>query len=194
MNDNKVLIYEFWFESIVPKTRKALKNSDANALIDAVVNRADRDTMKGGRFNKAYADNHKSYRKELSKLIIDNKNNLSSSLIYDMKSIVIKGVTLGLVQKIVNMSLKYLYAIDAFGFSSGLEINVDIKNCDCPLDSRILERLSYDYGGKKYTPWTQITDVEEYKDIQKDIEDTVKKLGAESKMYYDFKYWGLPVP
>lgn len=127
-------------------------------------------------------------------MIIDNKNNLSSSLIYDMKSIVFKGVTLGLVQKIVNMSLKYLYAIDVFGFSCELGIKVDIKNCDCPLDSRILDRLSYDHGGKKYTPWAKITSVEEYKDIQKDIEDMVKKTGVESKMYYDFKYWGLPLP
>ncbi len=92
------------------------------------------------------------------------------------------------------MSLKYLYAIDVSGLSSEFGIKVDAKNCDCPLDSRILERLSYDYGGKKYTPWTKITDIDDYNNIQKDIEDMVKNLGKESKLYYDFKYWGLPIP
>ena len=67
-----------------------------------------------------------------------------------------------------------------------MEIAVDIKRCDCPLDSTVLKHLK-SKTGKEYVLWTKIKSVEEYEEIQKDIKDYVE----ESNLEFDFKYWGL---
>ena len=84
------------------------------------------------------------------------------------------------------MSLKYFVAVDLYGYSRNLGIVVNAEECDCPLDSRIIDRLE-SKSKKHYTPWTQIDSITYYESVQADI----KKYVENSKLEFDFKYWGL---
>lgn len=184
MNEND--IREFWIESVLPGFRNAIKSKRSEELISVVVNRADRDAMSGGRFNDVYPDYHGDYKESLKELISLNKDHLSSkTLISMMCRDLHEGVTVGLIQKLVNMSMKYLYAVDIYGYASCFGIKIYVEECDCPLDSIILGKLSAKTG-KSYTPWTKIASVEEYEDVQNDIRQYVKA----SNLEFDFKYWG----
>lgn len=99
--------------------------------------------------------------KEKGKEIITNK---------DKNGKVCIASTFGLAQKLVNMTFKYFlvyyeYIKDAYEF--------DFSNCDCPLDTNILNKLN-EFSDIK---WSQLTE-EQYKEIQ----ETIKlKLESENK-------------
>ena len=185
MNDK--LIYEFWIESVLPGFRNSIKHNSAEELISVAVNRADRDAMSGGRFNEAYSEHHDEYKDSLRELISINKDDLSSDYLINMMCKGLhEGVTVGLIQKLVNMSLKYLFSVDIYDYSRNFEIVVPFEKCDCPLDSIVLERLS-SLTCKKYTPWTKIDSIEYYNSVQEDIRKNVEV----SNLEFDFKYWGV---
>lgn len=187
------LVNEFWLESIFPGIRKAMKDNNSEAIINTIIVKADLDTMTGGRFNAVYSKHHTEYRKLLAEYLFKNDKLSSSHLIKCMLKSVHEGVTVGLVQKLVNMTLKYLYSIEIFGYGDKLDLKVELENIDCPLDSTILNLLSCDYNGKHYTPWTKLESQYEYDDIQEDILKKALNLGLKSKLCYDLKYWGLPI-
>ena len=106
---DKNLIHEFWIESVLSGFRNALNHNDEDALLNAIIERADIDTMSGGRFNAVYSEHHNEYKELLKELINLKKGSLSSgALINIMFQKVHAGVTVGLIQKLVNMSLKYI--------------------------------------------------------------------------------------
>ena len=99
---NEILVREFWLESVLPGIRDAIKHRDIDDFIKVIVNRADRDTMTGGRFNTAYSDNHDEYKDSLQELISQRKSELSSKLLIEtMCRQAHEGVTVGLIQKLV---------------------------------------------------------------------------------------------
>lgn len=190
---NNEVVLEFLLESTIPGIRKALQQDNPDVILTAVINKADLDTMTGGRFNSDYSVHHGDYRKALLDLIQRNKDNISSAVLIDaMESKVHGSVTVDLIQKFVNMTLKYIYTISKLGYQDRIGIAIDVSSIDCPLDSSILKRLSHINVKRKYTAWTKIKSLKEYADIQEDI----RKLGLDigvNKLYYDFKYWGLPI-
>ena len=187
---NIEVVIEFLLESTIPGIRKALQQDNPDVILTAVVKKADLDTMTGGRFNGDYSAHHEDYRKVLLGLIHKNKDNISSTVLIDaMKSKVHGGVTVGLIQKLVNMTLKYIYIISKLGYQDRIGIVIDVSSIDFPLDSSILKRLSHDNIGKKYTAWTKIKSLKEYTDIQEDIRKQGLDTGI-NKLYYDFEYWG----
>lgn len=193
ININK-FVSEFLLESAIPKIRGAIDKNDSDAIVKAVILKADRDTMSGGRFNTEYSNNHENYRDMLFEIIALNRVNLSSSvLISGMMDRVHKDVKIGLVQKLVNMTLKYFYVIDSFGYGDKLDLKIKLEYIDCPLDSTILDRLSNDCNGKNYTRWTQLNSMDEYDSIQNDILNKSVYLGLKYRLCYDLKYWGLPI-
>lgn len=179
------LVDEFLLESVIPGIRKSIRSGDEKKIISTVMNRAHRDTMTGARFySSEYCDNSKSYREAVSALILENKNCLASRAL--IGTVVRREINVGIIQKLVNMAVKYVYVLNACGFLD--DYKIDLANCDCPLDSRILEKLSKDTH-MSYTPWTKIKEFEEYCQIQDDIQDAI---GADrSRLEYDFKFWGL---
>ena len=83
--------------------------------------------------------------------------------------------TFGAIQKLVNMTLKYLLILQSFGCLPEL---VKEENCDCPLDSGILKSL------QEEAKWTAVTK-EEYTRIQGEIDERVSGL----RLSYDFANW-----
>ena len=189
------LVNEFLLECVIPGFRESL--NDAHKLIGLVVATAHRDTMIGARYrntpeSERYCDNSKYYRDTLIRLIEDSTNNISgrkilSSLYGNYNK---HNVNIGLIQKLVNMSVKYLFVIETCGLFNNKPfiIHVDIRDCDCPLDSKILKRLKFDTG-KSYTAWTKMSEVMEYKEIQ----DGIEGRGYNCKLQYDLEFWGLAI-
>lgn len=174
--DNKI-VYKFCLESLLPGILNA--REDKEKMVDIVLRRANRDTMAGARFwDKEYSNNQDFYIKKL-KEIIKGGQQLSSIEIIKKLDQAKKGAIVGSIQKLVNMTLKYLYVIQVYEFDFG----IDPSGCDCPLDSIILDDL--DKKTKKHhTKWTQIKTLEDYKSIQKDIAGFPESAG--SNLFYDF--------
>ena len=93
----------------------------------------------------------------------------------------------GLCQKLVNMTFKYLYV-----FSDYINLDINFGDCDCPLDSIILQ----DKLGKNIK-WSKLTK-EEYisiqdqigKELQKDNRyKNDKELKNIGNLAYDFLNW-----
>lgn len=78
-------------------------------------------------------------------------------------------VEVGAVQKLVNMTLKYILIFNELG---NMNYPIDEKECHCPLDSIILGKLEI-----HHTPWTRMDKIE-YLEVQKEI-----KKGSISKIF-----------
>ena len=173
---DKKIVFKFCLESVLPGILNAWE--DKEKMVNIVLRRANRDTMAGARFKyDGYADNKDFYIGELKKTILDGKK-LSSIEIISQLFGEKKGANVGSIQKLVNMTLKYLYVLQVYGCDFG----IDPALCDCPLDSIILDDL--DKKTKPHTKWTQIKDLEDYESIQKDIAGFREAAG--SKLFYDF--------
>ena len=111
-------------------------------------------------------------------------------------------VEFGAIQKLVNLSLKYLLVLKEY---ESLEIKIDEKNCDCPLDSHIFAELKKEAKARKDIckeseiklinslikeefKWTrkEFTDIQ-YTEIQKFISTLPEATGG--NIYFDFKRW-----
>ena len=174
--DNKI-VYEFCLESLLPGILNAWE--DKEKMVNIVLRRANRDTMAGARFwDKEYSNNQDFYIKKL-KEIIKGGQQLSSIEIIKELDRAKKGANIGSIQKLVNMTLKYLYVLQVYGYDFG----IDPSGCDCPLDSIILDDLDKKTD-RHHTKWTQIEDLTDYESIQKDIAERPEAKG--SNLFYDF--------
>lgn len=149
------------------------------------------DTMTGARFhgNTYLANSKKEEPKiqiQLYCIIKNAEENLCSEYLLDKlgETSLIDPSEYGFAQKIVNMTLKYLIMLNAFGKTS---FEIDEKQCDCPLDSQILERL-HSINEKTYKKWTQL-EKEDYTNIQRDIKKCLGEESSKGNMYFDYKYY-----
>ena len=105
------------------------------------------------------------------------------------------GFTIGKMQKIINMFFKYLYL-----FKEDLELDKDyFKECDCPVDNKILNNSDFKDVGKKdpnvlkeklsKIKWSKLTDIELYKQIQEVLRQLVTEQKLESLLDFDFENW-----
>lgn len=97
-----------------------------------------------------------------------------------------KVTSFGLAQKLINMTFKYFYVYEEY--LKGYDI--DFSNCDCPLDSNILEKI-----GRSELKWTQMNKTD-YSKCQDYIREMIKedpKVNKEmsklKNLAYDFIYW-----
>lgn len=102
---------------------------------------------------------------------------LSSSKLVSLLRKTFTDVPMGQIQKLVNMTLKYLLILSRFHLIS---LVIDESKCDCPLDSVILERL------KEKTKWTRLEDEEEYNRLQ---EKAKRNSSDKVALEYDFINW-----
>lgn len=127
-------------------------------------------------FNQNIVDNLKQQRFEpidyIKSIKADNSINQSKM-----------EFTFGQAQKVVNMFFKYLYT---FKDEPILKLTEqDFDNCDCPIDSIILDKV---YKTEKYkgTVWSKI-DGGQYNEIQKDIQNIVNN-STKYKNKLDFEF------
>ena len=179
------------FSAIPCRRNKSGKIIEPQDRLKDAIHRAHRDVL-SGRF---YFEQYLSY-KEKGKDGLNEIEIKLDSIIRDLKK---KGIALnsnslietlqkeydtvefGAIQKLVNMTLKYVVILNSF---EKAEIPVDEHGCDCPLDSVILTELEKRLG-KKHTKWTRMNH-DEYKEVQKEIKQIMEN---EPILYFDFKYW-----
>lgn len=144
--------------------------------------KAHRDTLTGARFHcpqylEKNAEN--AIVKKLYWLITDDKiDNNSRNLLTKLEEEFT--VEYGALQKLVNMTLKYLIVFNSVG-GQRKRYEIDESQCDCPIDSQILEKLNV-----SDIPWTTMTK-DEYNKVQELVKSTLN--GEQGNIYYDFLKW-----
>ena len=194
MMDQKFVI-EFLLECVFPGIRKQIQDKNRDKMIQSVVDKAHRDTMIGARFKsnkstKSYCDQTEYYKNRVVDLVKHDSEEISGRKI--IRRIIETNdyeADIGVVQKLVNMTIKYLYVIEMCGYAGKdcFSYTIDISDCDCPLDRNILGCLLRD-NGRSHTAWTKLRDCDgEYYSIQDEIEIITHGLNLK----YDFINWGL---
>ena len=157
-----------------------LKTEDK--LIWEAIYRAHRDVLTG-RGNVTEYSSKKESPDSLNQICLALYNcvkcgeELSSSKLVSLLRKTFTDVPMGQIQKLVNMTLKYLLILSRFHLIS---LVIDESKCDCPLDSVILERL------KEKTKWTRLEDEEEYNRLQ---EKAKRNSSDKVALEYDFINW-----
>lgn len=91
--------------------------------------------------------------------------------------------TYGAIQKLVNMTMKYLFILHTYGLYGDLDI--DEKVLDCPLDSTVLQAIPKDEGFASVR-WTSLNSPKLYEDIQ----DAIGKYSPDGcRLWFDFENW-----
>lgn len=183
----KEVMYQFLVKTAIPVIKWG-KETETDRIRDAIW-RAHRDTLTG-RFQLekyrelTYGEKKHKVTDALYKKIkecIDSDEALSSEPLIKYLDDNFK-VEFGAIQKLVNMSLKYLIILNAFEFEK--PIAIDEANCHCPLDSIILGKLK-----KQHTPWTKIQ-ILEYNEVQQEIyDDPLFDKKSMGNIVYDFIHW-----
>ena len=207
---NKSIFEAFLLRTAIPKVKdgayipKCL-NGETNLLWDCIW-RAHRDVLAGyryvdERFYRIYADQNAVIKvNEIDELLYDliakrscalTSKTLINELYGKYKTADVarelkddKATTFGAIQKLVNMTLKYIFILQAYGVQDGSLPRVNPQECDCPLDSVILASLD-----QNETKWTQL-DERDYWNIEREILPRIffedASLGPIS---YDFRNW-----
>lgn len=186
---DKKLIANFLLRSTIPEAKKCKlsKNEvDATGAIRDCVYRAHRDVLTG----RFWLTKYTSYKKDgcneiVAKLYKNICNCIKQNQALNTKILIDPlykeygdEVEYGALQKLVNMSLKYLIVLSDI---CRLNIMIDEKNCDCPIDSIILSRLEM-----TDIKWTSMN-----KDGYDKIQDKIKQKVENDcgNITYDFKNW-----
>lgn len=186
---DKKLIANFLLRSTIPEAKKCKLSDnkvDANGAIRDCVYRAHRDVLTGRFWLKNYTSHKKDgcneivakLYKNICNCIKQNQALSTQKLIEPLYKEYGNNVEFGALQKLVNMSLKYIIVLSGF---CGLNVTIDEKNCDCPIDSIILSRLEI-----TDIKWTSMNK-EEYVKIQDKIKEKVENDCG--NITYDFKNW-----
>lgn len=185
---------ELYYQSIRFLLGVAIPKKDdkqyPNTKLFSAIWRAHRDALTG-RFqfeNYRNSENNTAIIKELYNHIDSNRTQINSKDLINLLTDNHNKIEFGAIQKLVNMTLKYIIILNQLdndfkkqGFS------VDIENCDCPLDSIILDSLKIDEVPKvSGIKWTTINQ-KEYNDIQSEISKLLKnKYNTNGNIRYDF--------
>lgn len=189
----KELIYPFLIRMVIPEAKTLPEGWDKTNLIWDAVWRAHRDTNQGryqfGNYSGAKVEKGRiptnSPSVVLYEFIIKGPSpaELSSKYLIDQLLERFPGVRFGAIQKLVNMTLKYLTILQTFSISDDEILaklpTIDATLCDCPLDSTILRELGFGFS----TKWTDISQ-DEYQKVQK---KAYKNSRVDSGLIYDFK-------
>ena len=194
---NNEYIFKFLKQALLGQSVKSKEN-----VLRQCIKLADKDMLSGGRF---IVDKFETQKQEDRINIINNLLKVDGT--YCFKREIIKDVatecfwkwdeeregtingikrvytSVGLAQKLYNMTFKYLYIYyDRLPEEIG---QICFGDCDCPLDSVILNNL-----GEKEKKWTRLNYCE-YKDIQEKIDNEIennkwkKHMG---RLIYDEKW------
>lgn len=174
------------------KTPDRPKHKDR--LWDAI-RKAHRDVMTGARTGNIskYAEKNKDGKDEtleyLYQEILNAKEPLSSSFLIQKLQKNDGTLEFAAIQKLVNMTLKYLIILNECEGSAS-DFAICEEKCDCPIDSIILERLNK-INGKKHECWTKIEEPE-YIKVQDEIRAYLREeypQDTRGNIWFDFLMW-----
>jgi len=161
-------------------------------LVWECIARAHRDVLTG---RKNVEEKYSSKKNEdginvialfLYNVIIKNPDKLSSKYLIDRLMNECEDCGIGVIQKLVNMTLKYMFILQLFDKLDGYIIAE--SSCDCPLDSRILDSL-----GMSDLKWTKDFNASNRKESKKNYDiiqgEIAKRQKGQSKLAYDFANW-----
>lgn len=185
---NKDLVIKFLLNEEL-KFKKPENMEVSDVKVWAAVYKAHLDTLTG-RFNlEKYRvlKNEDGYNKVVVFLYNEIENRIQKSIPLSSGSLIESvneefDVEFGAIQKLVNMTLKYIIVLNAV---DDLNVDVNEKECDCPIDSKILEQLKKDTK-MSHTVWTKL-EPGEYEMIQKEIRGQLKE--GQGNIAYDFYNW-----
>lgn len=172
--------------AIPPIDRKKCPEGVKNDRLWDAIWRAHRDVLTGRFHLKAYCAEKNAALMTLYKKIqeIHHANQkLTSRLLIEALHEKHKEIEFGAIQKLVNMTLKYILILNAF--EQDFAIAVDEAQCDCPLDSIIFDKLS-----GNFPTWTNI-DPDNYKRAQDEIRKQLQESGHGTcgNIVFDFEKW-----
>lgn len=178
-------------------TQEAIKKQEKreDRLWDAIY-KAHRDTMTGARSGNidGYCSANKNGANKTLELLYQAIRDkavplCSEELIDDVKAGTGETVEFAAIQKLVNMTLKYIIILNLFEQSKGFAVDVCEEHCDCPIDSIILERLRKCIH-ISHTCWTKIGEPE-YRKVQNEIRDYLAQNHPDKKgnIWFDFLMW-----
>lgn len=188
---DKNLIVRF----LVNEAIKVQDNGKTNDRLWDVIRKAHRDVMTGARTGNIsyYVDINKDGKNTtleyLYRIITDSTEPLCSASLIEQLQKNDKNIEFSAIQKLVNMTLKYLIIINDCE-DNLVKFDICEEKCDCPIDSIILEKL------KKVTScnhicWTKMH-YDEYEKVQREITEYLqKKYPNETygNIWFDFLMW-----
>lgn len=188
--------------------KEAIKSQgDEKGRLWDCIRKANRDVMTGARTKKIdnYCEKNRWGNNEtliaLYKIICNKCNGneplYSDNLIKELQKNdenieVDKRIEFGAIQKLVNMTLKYLIILQEFEDTEELrKYEVCEEECECPIDSIILDKLrELNILNEKLT-WTSMNE-DKYRDVQKKIGEYLKEKYPSKKygkIWFDFLMW-----
>lgn len=182
-------IIGFLLRTTIPKARTRYKDD----LVWDCVWRAHRDVLPGRYHLKRYValSNEKPINPVAIALydhLVDDssKPHSSSTLIEYLDTRFGDEVEYAALLKLVNMTLKYLYILQALKADDAAlrkVLPIDLADCDCPLDSNIIKTLPKKGAA---VPWTQIEGEAQYNAIQDEIRERCsERFGTTAGLVYD---------
>lgn len=179
------LIGKFLFLSVINyKEQTRFDDLCFDDVLDILIKKAELDTLIGGRFYYGYLSIRKSLKDDVSQMIKVEKNGNPRLMIKEL-SIKHGLKNVGFIQKIVNMTFKYMICYKELYFPSDNELDFLVEDCcDCPLDSNILNKINC-----SSVRWTKIQTFDEYVEYQNAIDRLCKEKGYSNKMEFDFREW-----
>lgn len=173
---NKKLLIDFLIKSTIPFQKKypEFVDEDNRRLWDAVY-RAHRDVLAGRNWLPNYCNKYgKAQNNSIIRFLYEllcKKDCYSSMQFIEKIENKFPDAEFGAVQKLVNMTLKYILIFNELG---NMNYPIDEKDCHCPIDSIILGKLSV-----QHTLWTRMSKAE-YLEVQKEIKKGI---------VFDFEEW-----
>lgn len=187
---NREIMINFLVKTAIPiNVYKENAAPSVPRVYDAVW-RAHRDVLTGRFQLKEYCSLGKGKKKHLVTEALyshivklgQSGQNLSSMELIDFLHGEFPDIEFGAIQKLVNMTLKYLLILK--NTTGECDYEIDEQNCHCPIDSVILGKLS-----QKHTSWTKLGE-KEYLQIQTEIHGLLPAGYTDSgNIVFDFQQW-----
>lgn len=188
---DKDLIVSF----LVKEAIKAKEDSKHRSRLWDAIRKANRDVMTGARtgnipnYVRINKDGQNKSSEWLYQIIVDEKEPLCSKLLMDKLQTKDMQVEFSAIQKLVNMTLKYLIILNECE-SDKEKFDICEDKCECPIDSIILDRLKK-INGNKHECWTRIKE-REYNAVQYEIATYLKEIyptKTRGNIWFDFREW-----
>ena len=179
------LIDDFMLKAILGSSKETIHDIP---LIWTAIWRAHRDVLTGRFFLPVYCSKSRDVTEKLY-AVISNASVIKSQNLLNSLTQEFEDVEFGAIQKLVNMTLKYL--IIANEYEADFNIIIDEKECHCPVDSIILKKIKEHHKSKpEHTPWTKMQE-DEYQTVQNEIRDILdfKGYSKEGNIFFDFLFW-----
>ena len=200
-NNKKQLVMEFYekltYGEVISKIEldKAIEISIKKAYLTIC-----RKLKRKGNNDKTRIERYKAIlQKELKNLLTNSSNDydgwhklVCTKLVNNCKDD-FYNFNYGVAQKLVNMSIKYLYCIvkdDDFEFKHDIKFN-DFDVCHATLDHNILLAIKGFSKKIKYSKLIDIDSYEKYMDCQQEIRNYLKNSNQiiKSPFFWEFKMW-----